>query len=573
MGHPHYKAEVDGQGGTNLVADATYTAPRLSKALLEAKIGQYSTTKTKLDKTGKRIDLRSDFENQLKELLEHIEERLKFGLHEAWFSEFGYDLQIKEDQVASQEEVVNMLEAMEFSKSDEECWARAFTELVLFSAYAQFENYHHSKGIAGFLQAFPKTFPIMMECQDLSTLCILSRGFPAESIHGAVWGLSCSAVSLGYKKVFDKTEKFECGKHTSTAAMIKFGITPGGVVCFNPGGPEETTQDKSSKGRITHMATALRVSGTRIQFIDTGICTGKGETSGEGGTVDHAFNDGTIQQSATLCGVGGLKPAPDLKGMAEAMKTSRPLGFARLVIADVSGGDGAAKPLYVSKLLHMRYPVSRLIWSLRGLPLKGLSVLWYVYAPESAKPKKSEPQDTAPRLIEELIACDIETITPAALMAKREKNTLMLTNVIRGHEDGKASVYRRKRGGSSNGFILNFTAPMSPPKDPPEMLRNMKVGETNVKLEDWLNDRANFDKRWTQDPSSPKDGATASVGSADANDSGVAHFDAATSGDNAALAEGEVVEDGEVLAENDPPPAEEPAESPPPQQDSPAAVA
>src|SRR5262245_47598206 len=97
MGHPKGFGKV-ALGGTGQVSDPGWKAPRLSKALLEAPIGTADFFRTDLDrkvladpKAKVTLGAKESYEDDLRTLLEHIDQRLKGSLDEAWISPLGYD--------------------------------------------------------------------------------------------------------------------------------------------------------------------------------------------------------------------------------------------------------------------------------------------------------------------------------------------------------------------------------------------------------------------------------------------------------------------------------------------------
>ena len=165
------------------------------------------------------------------------------------------------------------------------------------------------------------------------------------------------------------------------------GVTPGSIVVFNPGG--SSVSERQDIGGVTHVASVLRVSGQRVQFLDTGPLVGNtlGTDSygGEGGTTDHSFRIGDLISPGDCVGVGVLKAPPGLEQTTKALAKAHPFGFVRLALVDTSGPDEGTSVRFVSKLLHMRYPVSYYIWSLRGLPTKNLSAFWLIYTVQGTK--------------------------------------------------------------------------------------------------------------------------------------------------------------------------------------------
>ena len=278
----------------------------------------------------------------------------------------------------------------------------------------------------------------------------------------------------------------------NTEALAKMKMGPGSVVVFNPGGPDYTGQDK---GSITHVGSVLRVSGQRFQFIDTGVLVGNDEDAkGEGGTADHSFLTGVLPHADTLVAAGALKEPPkDLGEMAEAMAATRPLGIVRLAIVDVSD---SAKPVvrYVSKLLHMRYPVSRLMWSLRGLPVDGLRVLWMVYAVQGIGGK-------AKSWTEGLIAADADKTAPSQLLMSGG-GYLYEANFVRGDANGQVVVSRHKEEKGKNGWVNNFEGPATLPERPSaEFMLAVKLqAPAGGSLRAWASQQRNFGQKYIDKP-------------------------------------------------------------------------
>lgn len=437
MGHPHFQRDAAGNGDSSHYSDDEWEAPRLAKALLEAPAGTSQQSRSKLenavfDKQRPPVTA-ATLDTDLPDLLWHIQDRLFSGVTEAWFSPQGYgawpDFEMLKSSAAQESfaerktEIEQAYEnaakkvAPEFiaaRNEPEEQWARAMVERFVFTAYGG-PGVNHGTTDTDLYQQWPQVSPLLVACQHLATYCLLSRGVPLADIGGGN-GCGCSggvvssaAFAKGFHKTFARGSQLtridDLANLKGSTTLKK--ITPGSVVVFNPGGPDYPKQDK---GATTHIATVLRVAGNAIQFFDTGVVVGNQEGGGtEGGTADHSFaRGGTISASTSLVGVGALPPPQDpssLVTQANAVASARPLGVARLIIIDPT--NTAAPVRFISKLLQLRYPVSYLVWSLRGLPVKGLSVLWYVYA-------------------------------------KKNDGSLLLVNVIRGNDDGKASAFRGK---------------------------------------------------------------------------------------------------------------------------------
>jgi hypothetical protein len=386
------------------------------------------------------------FKAELNKLFGHILERLKGSLDEAWMSVHGYNPSsddFKKLVVSARKAGKNVsdpavlgsassdvVEAAKFYDSGEEQWARAFTEILVGNMYHTPGQLYGGKDVDWY-NRFPQVYSIAMACQTLSTYCCLSRGFAL----GPGWpgGLSCSkdsaAAQSAMKKpdsrqikpmigsdgmkaqlkaqnqITDDTPPDEVKQKVDAAlaapgaqlyspafsnvkTMVEWGALPGSVVVFNEHGSDSRDQTpiKPKSGGVIHIASALRVEGKRIQFADTGVVVGKGESfAGEAGTMDHRFSEGALTHSESLVALGIAQDAAEatlVKGAGDMAK-ALPVGVARLVVYAADRNQ----ILFVSKLLAMRWPVSKLIWSLRAnaspAPYTGLTLAWLLWTPKA----------------------------------------------------------------------------------------------------------------------------------------------------------------------------------------------
>lgn len=490
MGHPNYHRDAD-EKNTAHISESGWDAPQLGVALKNAPAGRLPAYRTKVeqDDPDRRHPITlADFDKELPRLLGHVEERLKLGLGEAWLSKYGYDYRSDEGQGVPFDD---LRDTTAFMDEPEERWATAFCEQFVFLTYHTPGYVHGSGGKdTPFYEYFDKYgyFPLGVACQNLSTYGILTRGFPLSAVSGPMGvGLGCTAGAIGFKDVFDQSKGLKKPQETpstvpmpappppgataeqkkayqeqvraanaarqkdlkekgnrgenrrsactfaSTQALVKAGFTPGSVVVYNAGGVDYGGQDiECPQGIVNaHVATALRVSGQRIQWIDTGVVTGnQKDSTGEGGTSDHSFLEGTLTSPTTLIAAGVMK-TPDkdtLREYAKKTAAAKPMGLTRLVIVRTASNEVA----FVSKLLHMRWPVSRLIWSLRGLPVEGLTVAWLVYSAFDLATTEALIQSPGK--------------PPSALVA--DKVRLYLTNVLLsqdgGAQAGGVEIYRTR---------------------------------------------------------------------------------------------------------------------------------
>ncbi|APR76034.1 Hypothetical protein A7982_01381 [Minicystis rosea] len=537
MGHPKGFGKV-ALGGTGQVSDSGWKAPRLAKALLEAPVATADTTKTSLEKDitagmRKKVTLgsKTDYQSELAVLCDHIQARAKIGLDEAWISASGYNFpdvadimkranvpNLSPDAITKlTAEYEDFADALIFYNAGEERWARAFCEKFLFSAYGGVGQTHgYGQNDEPLFLEFPTVHPIVVACQHVSSYAILSRGVPLTEIQkSGITGCSCSGGVIGYD-AFDKAisqkkpmkspaptvdeegkpltykqqqEKLKelgnAGQNTGAPAwanakeLTKLGITPGSVVSFNGGGFDYTGQDVNVG--TTHSAVVLRVSGERIQFIDTGVVIGDDEAgTGEAGTVDHSFLSGSLAAQDSVVAVGVLKDcSKTLTEFAEKTMNARPLGLTRLVVVETA----SKQVLFVSKLLHMRWPVSQLIWSLRGLPTEGLTVAWLVYVTDTKA-------GTA-------LLLQKPTDAPASFLDATGVS-LDLMNVI--VSDGSdLNVYRHHNSGT---WRRNFSS--NKDKDPGDAETWTLEVDTSKPLLKWCLERGGFGKRFLREPGEKK---------------------------------------------------------------------
>lgn len=435
MGHPNYSRDAD-ESKPPHISDSGWDAPQLGEALKHAVAGAKAAFRTKVeaeDPEGKARITLSNFDAELPKLLGHIQERIDRGLTEAWLSDKGYGYSPNEGQNVQYD---SLMDTTAFMDEPEERWARAFCEQFVFMMYhSPGQVYAGSANDGPYYERFVNDgyFPTTAACQNLSTFAVLTRGFPLKTLTSGTVGLSCSLGSCGFKEVFDQSKTLKKPQETpsslplppapakgasaeevkqyrvdlraaqaaqqadlkaigdrgenrrticnfaTAAALVKAGFTPGSIVVFNAGGVQYNGQniENCPNGVVNaHVATALRVNGQRIQFIDTGVVVG---AQGEGGTSDHPFLSGGVNSPNTLIAAGVMKPVAGdvLREYAKKTASARPMAFARLVIVRT----GASEVAFASKLLHMRWPLSRLIWSLRNLPVQGLTLAWFIYLP------------------------------------------------------------------------------------------------------------------------------------------------------------------------------------------------
>jgi hypothetical protein len=159
----------------------------------------------------------------------------------------------------------------------------------------------------------------------------------------------------------------------------------------------------------------------------------------------------------------------------------------------------------VSKLLHLRYPVSQLIWSLKDLPSAGLSVLWFVYLTTS---KRSE-QEPDRGWTDALVLWD--GAKPPTQVLEKDWGSLVLSQVVRGDPNGQARIFRRKKTNTADGFYEDLSIPKSPPQSPPAIMQGAFVSGTD-KLGAWCMAWDNFGKQVVHRPDADVDIGEGSTG-------------------------------------------------------------
>jgi hypothetical protein len=380
--------------------------PRLSVALFWAKPGRTPDRQTKLEKAiqaGSRGKVSfADpiaFDSEVTALLEHVLERLKGGLGEAWISRYGYDVRppvrkpddTDESYKERVEEANQSRAAMGFlANQPEEVWARAYTEMFVFAPYA---------GVAGLAtnletqddmvvyNEYPKVHSVAAACQHLSSYCALTRGIPPASISpgldaSPMNGSSGFAASSGGTAVEDASKR-PIWRPGSGGTWAEHGLQPGDCIAGDDGAP--------LRDGFAHIASVLRrwpIKGPpdtpyKLQWFDTGVLTAEGDDI----TQDHDWSPAHGKDTVMLgfgeapkrIGFGLVAEAKDLKGAAEKAYAALPLGFARLVITTP---DGTIR--YVSGTLPMwhgefRFRIGDYLWSLRELPVTGLAAFWIIY--------------------------------------------------------------------------------------------------------------------------------------------------------------------------------------------------
>lgn len=550
MATPKLFIKVPEGSGKGKASPPAWDVPRLARALFNAKAGAEpfrselekannlaSTDASYKPKVTLRVADRAKFLAELKSLCAHLRWRLEGGLPEAWMGDGGYPVEEfkalllkaykekKTPSAAVDRTNADLAAAADFYDSGEEQWARAFCEMVVFSMY-------HSVGMVygtgntdkPWYDRYPKIYSVAMACQTMSTYCVLSRGLTAIGVNGlgCTGGIEKLGVfQKGLKKepLDDEAAKKKAeaqaraeGKITdastdedkereiaaklpniqnypptwgSSPALVQEGAIPGSAMIFNGGGYKCPHQNHTPG--TTHIASVLRVAGQQLQFIDTGVVTGAGESGTEAGAVDHNFTTGTIpsSESAVAFGVAMSVDDAQLVDQAKLVAQAKPLGVMRLVVADAAKKE----PWFVSKLVHMRWPLSKLIWSLRNAPTDGLMLAWLVWAPRIT-PASEDLASTIAAGTSKAPSADIKlSDTQKALPKDKRPALLALTHVIYRQTDTptkdvhvfrsyKLTEWYTESGGSR---VKNV-----------DVISNIKID--NKKLVDWCQNPDNFDR-------------------------------------------------------------------------------
>lgn len=500
-------------------------APQLGRAILETKAGAYPIFQTPLEakiaanKGQAPIDLgtKDGFDAELHALLQHIQDRIRLGLAEAWLGPLGYAWRPPPGFGAETTEVTTLDAEIERQlvvpsvalylcmADPDEIYARAITETFLFLTYGGPNvNYSHASNDANDLPEdkcfdnFPRWYPFSIACQHLATYAVLGRGVPFSDIGGK--GLNCSGQSAKLPAFPEGVKFAKCGAWDGepvTTKKIAAHMGPGDPIFFNFHGPDSGDQSPlpnaadiaagvtHADAGMVHVGSVLRNWGGKVQFLDTGVLlsqAGAGPT--EGGTSDHAWAAPPVDPTANpvvyrepsayykSVGVGIIGPARgDIKELARKIERARPIAVARLVIFDeqprkvavnydvtthvVTYREVPHRVRYASRLLHLwlgdgGIPLSKLIWSLRDPPVKGLRFAWFIYLPKG-------------QWVQRFLDDDAVSKKPADLWSAGsgvEQNSLYDTNVVFSQDDGKVIPYCRfgekTKDGDKSGWTREF---------------------------------------------------------------------------------------------------------------------
>lgn len=506
--------------------------PRLSTALFRARTGASDPFRTTLEKEiiaaqkppaegqspppDPTVTLKSadTFDAELKKLLGHVEERLKMGLGEAWWSDWGYGydpfgsrifkavtysplaeacaalyrLGHPDETFEDDPEVIARKNRLELFNKPEEKWARALCEVFSFLMYGgpmpiyaipRIEVGNTQKKVVpgddvsytDFYSAFAgdsPVYPLAIACEHQATYAVLALGHSVDEVSISATnqiGFGCngrSATSSAFKKGIwcsvkgsldvppvSAEDRLKGKKGESqipvTTEQIRARTKPGDALFFNFRGPESGDQKPGAKGQSIHVGTVLRIWGDRLQYFDTGSLYNVGDAGDvDGGTTDHNWADPSLDIYDHTVGVGICGELPgNLADLADKLVGARPLGFARLVVFDETveprelygGGATTARARYISRPLHLWLEnagvhLSRLMWSVREPPTKGIRLAWWVYLTKGVWARKL----LDPSAVNQPIG---------SLYTKGGGDELYPCNLVLGTKDGGVTIYRR----------------------------------------------------------------------------------------------------------------------------------
>lgn len=300
-----------------------------------------------------------------------------------------------------------------YKEESEELWARRLSEMMTFAVYSGIkEGYGGSVELSEFYDRMKfgrelgdPAFSLVLACQDLATMAVVTRGFDANLNAG--WDSSVTVQK-------DMDGLWLLGRDEPKTVMEQADLQPGSffLFCLN-----EPPGDKNQTG--DHIAPILRVLNTEskkyIQFFDTGSLEKIRDKEADRPFIvpnspdqyeDPWWKDRVkgINYGFFGCGVAPAKSSEDLKKGFQLMEEAVPLGMARLVLldntapldADPSKPDYVHPIIYATPLLDMHtgtmYPefkpfqnfsIARYLWSLRELPGRdAITAVWLIDIPQ-----------------------------------------------------------------------------------------------------------------------------------------------------------------------------------------------
>lgn len=287
--------------GAHLSDPAAGPAPRISSALFNAAPGVYDPFRTQLEKdiasgAKKPVTLQGagTFEPELKDLLGHVEERLRKGVGEAWCSRDGYDL-LPADTVAAMEELLPLYKfcaaisgagseddeepddadayvqaqknRLALFDTPEEKWARAVTEALSFIMYGGPQTMYSIPRIqigegeaAQIVKAAPgddlteeemykafagdsPVYPLAIACQHQATLMVLALGKSVADLTMVVKERASATAPVVEKTYVG----LGCNGMSATFPAFTAGMkfTKKGMIDVAPPAPKATPAEKT----------------------------------------------------------------------------------------------------------------------------------------------------------------------------------------------------------------------------------------------------------------------------------------------------------------------------------------
>jgi len=402
---------------------------------------------------------------ELRAVLRHIHDRLLEGPDAAWRGSDGSP-------------------ELPFSPgaqdSDEESWAKLFTEQIIAAPYARPVTAYSHPGSANvsedevflkYLDAADPAYGLCYECQHLVTMAALTRGIVKVLDDKDAAGrprrriVQFTAGSDSKDAVRQLGGRFlpSAAERGLVSDALDAGITPGSSWVYN--GKEESGKEIGNQGGA-HIAFALRVdlTGRRVQTFDTGgLNVVDRDTVLSKGTHDDPWLNATEHVPGpngarkVYKGVCVLPAPPDLAGAVARMRRARPLGFARLVVmrrpVSETEEPRPGSLLYASPLLRMHHDgggrsrnlsCAAYLWSLRDHPgVAELEATWLFYTPRSALALAAihgSPGGPSPRQL------TVAELVHAAKLKVPVTHALALAFGVADHrsrEDGAVTVLRR----------------------------------------------------------------------------------------------------------------------------------
>lgn len=388
-------------------------------------------------------------------LLERIDKRLRTtltSLDEVWSGANGGD-----------------------ASDNDEVWARLISELLVGTSYdSPGPAYGTGESDRWFHERFDVDggcYPLVLACQQLTSIGVMSRGFSLKDIGGQGFNASGNRGNK-FWKAWSTDNRYRTDIAWARGAPEP--LAPGtayeflGVQPETKADPEKPDQKKPELKYNTdgaHIAFVLRVRGSpdRVQFLDTGglnIANRNDRvTLSAGGNVDDPWaNYVGGPPKGTFQGVGVPRPSPDLGAAVARLRRKFPLGFTRLVIR--SRADDTV--LYASPLVRMHgsgaednWSIARYVWSLRDLPnAEKVSAEWSFYIPRGALVDSAARATRRAYNLRQLRLCAKFNPRPRSDLASVLANEIWYLSKAVAQTDGSVRLISTKSARSSIGDKL-----------------------------------------------------------------------------------------------------------------------